>query len=138
MKTPAEPSTLTPAGSSRRVDELFGADGVGLRPRRAAIFALVGVGLVLTVLGLGCSSAPGGLIVLAGWSIADDDAERIRAGALPLDEEPAVRARRNAALAALVLVIAVFVLQLALLSMGFYEQWWSELIALAFPVEDPA
>lgn len=120
-----------------RVDELFGASGAGMRPRTTLIFMLLFTGLTFTLLGLACTSAPGGMLVLAAWSVADDDLARVRSGALPADSGPAAARLRSWTTAGLVVVVVLFVVQLVLLSYGFYDELWGQAIQVAFPPPEP-
>ncbi len=122
---------------SARVDELFGASGAGIRPRTTLIFMLLFTGLMFTLLGLACTSAPGGLLVLAAWGVADDDLARVRSGALPADTGAAASKLRGWTTAGLVVVVVLFLAQLVLLSLGFYDELWGQAIQVAFPAPEP-
>lgn len=120
----------TPDGPD--LDELFGAGGGRPRPRTALIATLLGVGLVLTLLGMACINAPGGLLVLIAWMLVEKDLERLESGYLPEADRPQVEQIRSMTYAGLVLVILLFFLQGFLLCNGFYDwlldtlyiPWW--------------
>jgi hypothetical protein len=103
------------------VDELFGDHGGQPEPRTMLILSLLTSGLLLTLFGLACSAAPGGLVVLAGWVAVEKEMGRVESGYLPADTRPQVRSLQIAAQVAVTLVLLLFVLQTVLLSMGVYE-----------------
>lgn len=109
------------APGSPDVDELFG-DGAGRpRPRTGLISTLLVGGLVLTVLGMACITAPGGLLVLIAWMHVEKDTERLESGYLPEEDRPKVERMRRFTYAGLVVVIALFTLQGLLLCNGAYD-----------------
>jgi len=86
------------------------------------------------VLGLVCTTAPGGLMVLLAWVIIDKESSRIESGYLPADVQPEVDQARKFTYLALLGVIALFMLQLVLLCQGFYEWLWGNLLKLIVPL----
>lgn len=106
---------------SSRVDRLFGGSD---RPfRRSSILWLLGLGLPLDLLGLlTCTSVPGMVLTLICLQIIDAERERVTQGMLPLELTPTLARYRKLALSGLGLCAAGFVLQLWLLSAGYYEQ----------------
>ncbi|HMV68498.1 MAG TPA: hypothetical protein PKA64_16735 [Myxococcota bacterium] len=116
-----------------RVDELFGASGAEPEPRRRLIMVLLTSGLLLTTLGLACTSAPGGLVVLAAWLVADGDLDRLKAGYLPSDTAADVRRLRGLTLVGLAVVLALFLIQVILLDVGYYDRLWGGIIEATAP-----
>lgn len=113
------------------VDELFG-DGEGQpEPRTRTVYGLLGSGVLLSLIGLACSAAPGGLLVLWAWAVADTDMQRVDVGYLPVDTRGDVRRAQQATVAGLGLVVLVFLLQGVLLCAGFYQDFWAASIAWA-------
>jgi hypothetical protein len=106
------------------LDELFGGGRGQVQPRTALILGLLGSGIVLGVLGLACSSLPGGALVLLAWNVAEREMERIESGYLPLDYGPRVTSLRRITWLALLVVIGLFFVQGGLLCTGFYESLW--------------
>lgn len=113
---------------AREVDELFGEGEGTPAPRARTVWALLGFGLLLTVLGLACSTAPGGLLVLIAWMIVEKEDDRLENGYLPADARPVVDRLRTATYAGLVIVIVAFVTQIMLFCTGFYEVLWERLL----------
>lgn len=108
-----------PAGSE--LDELFG-DGAGRpRPRTLLIGGLLTSGLALTVLGMACIAAPGGILVLLAWMHVEKDQERVDSGYLPESDRPSVERLRRFTYAGLVMVVGLFALQAILLCSGVYD-----------------
>lgn len=105
---------------SARVDRLFGGSE---RPfRRRSIRWLLGIALPLDLLGVvTCTSVPGMVLTLIALSIIDSERERVTQGVLPMELTPALIRYRKLGLAGLGLCAAGFVLQLWLLSAGYYE-----------------
>lgn len=118
------------------VDELFGEGAGRPRPRSALISVLLVVGLSLTVLGMACINAPGGLLVLLAWMFVEKDVERLEAGYLPEADRAEVERLRAVTHGGLLLVVALFFLQALLLCFGFYDvlldryyiPWWRDLV----------
>jgi len=106
---------------SSRVDRLF---AVNDRPfRRTRILWLLGLALPLDLLGLlTCTSVPGMVLTLIVLHIIDAERERVIQGNLPLELTPKLNRYRKLALAGLGLCAAGFVIQLWLLSAGYYEE----------------
>ncbi|MBT3223909.1 MAG: hypothetical protein HN348_32985 [Proteobacteria bacterium] len=112
---------------SEELDELFG-EGTGTpKPRTGWAIFLLACGLILAFFGLACTSAPGGLIVLWAWSVIDKEVDRVESGYLPVDTLPQIRALQRLSQIALGLVIILFIIQVILLCMGFYEHVFAQL-----------
>jgi hypothetical protein len=118
---------------SADLDELFGGGGQA-EARTRLVYSLVAFGLIFTLLGLACTTAPGGLMVLVAWVIIDKESSRIESGYLPTDLQPQVDRARKWTYLALLGVIALFMLQLILLCQGFYEWFWGALLQLLVPL----
>lgn len=112
-----------------QVDELFGEGQGAPKPRTGLVRALLASGLVLALFGLACSSAPGGALVLAAWLVVDTEMRRVENGYLPADTRAEVQRLHHQTYAALVAVLAVFAVQSALLCGGFYESFWTWVVA---------
>jgi hypothetical protein len=114
--------------SDRQLDELFG-EGEGTPvPRTGRVNLLLAVGLVLAAAGLACSSAPGGLLVLAAYAVSETDARRVENGYLPADAAATVKRTQQHVFAGIVVVLALFAVQAALLCGGVYDVLWGELL----------
>jgi hypothetical protein len=112
---------------AREVDELFGASDAP-RPRTTLVVGLVVSGVLLGILGLGCTSLPGGALVLAAWNIVETESERIESGYLPLDARPHVQSLRVITYGAIAFVILLLILQGFLLCAGFYGALWGTML----------
>lgn len=110
--------------SDPSIDELFGEEGGAPEPRSATIIGLLATGVSLTILGLACSSAPGGMLVLLAWYLVGKDMDRVDNGFLPADARPKVRRLQQATWASVAVVIAAFAVQAWLLSVGVYDVLW--------------
>ena len=119
------------------VEELFGSGGTAARARVPLVVALLGTGSLATLLGLACSTIPGGLLLLAAWLVAERDLERLEAGFLPVDQGPVLRVVRGLALLLVVLATAAFFVQTVLMGMGFYDLTWPLLLNWWFGIEGP-
>lgn len=116
---------------AREVDELFGEGEGTPAPRTRTVWALLVSGLLLAVLGLACTTAPGGVLVLIAWMIVEKENDRLENGYLPADARPAVDRLRVATYAGLVVVVLVFLIQIVLFCLGFYETFWENLLVWA-------
>jgi hypothetical protein len=122
---------------SEAVDELFGEEGSAAGPRVRTILALLGTGLVLSLLGMACTAVPGGLVVLVAWSMVEKDLDRVDSGYLALEHRPTLSAVRRAVYAGLVLVVLLFLAQTVLLCTGVYYDLWSAGVEMLRPVALP-
>jgi hypothetical protein len=111
------------------IEELFGTEGGQPQPRRGLVLGLLSTGLVLAILGMGCSAAPGGALVLAAWVVAEKEVDRVESGYLPWDLRAEVRRLYQLTLSGVVAVLLLFVVQGWLLYIGFYDTLWGELVA---------
>jgi uncharacterized iron-regulated membrane protein len=111
------------------LDDLFTGGGASTRPALGAPLALVGVGVFTAVLGMICTSAPGGLMVLAGWLLLERQQQRVDAGALPEAARPPIQAALRATYAGVGLVVVLFLAQLVLYCTGYYELLWGSIFA---------
>ena len=114
-----------------RIEELVGDEGGQPEPRRRLVLGLLGFGLLTTALGMACTAAPGGMIVLGAWLAVEKEMDRVESGYLPSDVAPEVRRLRALVLAGVATVMALFVVQWILLRMGFYDALWSAALASA-------
>lgn len=71
---------------------------------------------------LTCTSVPGMVLTLIALKVIDSERERMSQGMLPLELTPTLNLYRKLALGGLGLCAAGFVLQLWLLSAGYYEE----------------
>lgn len=113
---------------SRDVDDLFGTEGDGVRPKSFRIYVVLITGLVLTVAGMACTAVPGGLLTLVAWALVEKELDRVDSGYLALDYRPGLVALRGFVWASLVLVLGLFIVQGVLLCTGWYTSFWSYLI----------
>lgn len=116
---------------SNELDELFGGGQGQPEPRTRLILALLLGGLLTTLLGMACSAAPGGILVLVAWVVVEKELDRVESGYLSTEFKPRLERLQQFIYAAVVVVIALFVLQFWLLRHGYYEQFWAYLIGLA-------
>lgn len=125
------------------LDELFGEGDDRARPQRTRILALVTGGLFLELVGLMCTSVPGGLLVLMAWTVVEKDLDRIESGYLAPEHRLEVIRLQRLVLACIFLTIALFALQGVLVCTGVYsEQIWPWLIQsmgyeIQLPYEQP-
>ncbi len=115
--------------AERAVDELFGAEGSALEPSLGGPIALIVAGLDLAVLGMACTAAPGGLVVLLGWLLLEREQRRLDAGALAPEHATAIARALRASYAAVALCVVMFAVQLLLYCSGAYEALWGRLFA---------
>lgn len=128
---------------STEIDELFGEGGGAPEPRTALVWALLAAGLLLSLLGLACTPAPGAVLVLLAWYVIEKERDRVMSGYLPQDALRSISVARIAAFVSVILVIVLFLVQGFLLGAAFYDEWWTQLIKwwLDFagpPAPDPA
>jgi ABC-type Fe3+ transport system permease subunit len=114
----------------RAVNELFGAEGTALEPSLGLPITLLVAGLMLAVLGMLCSAAPGGLIVLLGWVLLEREQRRLDAGALPPEHATAIARSLRASYVAVLLCVLLFGVQLFLYCSGAYDALWGRIFAL--------
>ncbi len=130
MSAPPEPRPTST--STTRVDELFGEGGATPRARFGLIVALLLSGLVATILGLACSTVPGGLLLLAAWVVVEKDLMRVEAGFLPVRQASTLQLLRGLTMVLVVLATISFVVQTWLMQAGFYTELWGGLLELWF------
>lgn len=119
---------------SADLDELFGSGSGQAKANTSLVYFLVISGLISSVFGLACTTAPGGLLVLAAWILVDKESSRIESGYLPTELQLEVDRARKRTYFALLVVIGLFMLQLILLCQGFYEWLWGGLLQLLIPL----
>lgn len=112
---------------SDRIDELFAKDGSQRKPRLQLPVILLITGTVTALIGLVCSSVPGGVLVLVGLMRAESERRLIETGALPESARDAVVSVIRMGYAAMGLVVILFILQTLLLCNGTYQRVWGEL-----------
>lgn len=117
---------------SDEVDSLFSGVDARPEPRIRMVLGLLFGGLAMAFLGLACSSAPGGLIVLGAWAVAEKEMDRVESGYLPEEVRPRIRSVQQAVLVGLGLVLVMFVVQAWLLSQGVYDILWSGILQVLF------
>lgn len=115
--------------SHDEIDELFGEGDGAPSPRTGAVLGLLGGGLFLGIVGLACTSVPGGLMVLAAWMLVEKEMDRIDSGYLPGDARVVVGRLQLAAYVSVLVVILLFVAQAWLFCSGAYDVIWSEMLA---------
>lgn len=114
----------------RDLDELFG-DGVGApKPRGVLVALLLVSGLVLAILGMVCTAAPGGVLVLFAWMVAEKEMDRVDSGYLPSEVRPGVQRMRNATYLGVGIVIVLFLLQGYLFCSNQYDPFWENALRL--------
>ena len=123
---------------SDELDELFDDGERAPRPSVRLVIGLGLSGIALAILGLGCSSAPGGLIVLMAWHLAERELDRVEAGYFPASDRPTLRSLQIFVQVLLGLVVLLFILQGTLFCTGFYEVFWGGLLELAVGLSENA
>lgn len=114
---------------SKEVGELFGEGAGAARPRTTLAVGLLIAGLVLTVLGMACTTAPGGLVVLGAWMVIEKEHERLESGYFPESLRGRIETVRSFATAGVSTVIVLFLVQGVLLCSGFYDALWMGMLA---------
>lgn len=113
---------------SHQVDELFGEGGGAPAPRTGLVLSLLISGLVTSVIGMLCTTAPGGLLVLLAWLVVEKEMDRIDSGYLPADARPHVQQLRTFTYAGVMVVIGLFVAQGLLLCGNAYDGLWMSML----------
>lgn len=108
----------------RDVDELFGGGTGQPTPRTRLVIGLLVAGVLLAILGMVCSAAPGGLMVLVAWMVVEKELDRVETGYLPPEVLPELRGAQRLVWVGVGLVIALFVAQALLFCSGFYTNLW--------------
>lgn len=114
---------------SRDVGELFGEGEGAPAPRIGLAIGLLVAGLVLAVLGMACTTAPGGLVVLGAWMVIEKEYERLESGYFPEEVRGRVETVRAFTTTGVLTVIVLFVVQGALLCSGFYDPLWMGMLS---------
>ena len=112
------------------LDELFGEGSGQPRPRYALLISLLVSGLLLALLGMLCTTAPGGVLVLIGWLVLEKEIDRIDSGYLPVDCRSSLEFWRVFAYAAVAIVLILFLCQGVLFWLGFYDGLWEYMLIL--------
>jgi len=112
------------------LDELFGEGSGQPVPRTRLAIVLLVTGTVLALLGMACTAAPGGIVVLVAWVVIEKELDRVESGYLPTEFKPRLIALQRLIYAAVVLVVVLFTLQLFLLCNGTYDAFWGRLVTL--------
>ena len=108
--------------SDTPLDDLFAGEDEP-SPRMAKTWSYLAIGLLLTVLGLGCTTLPGGILILLAWSSSDIEHARLRSGYLPESAAPVLRRQLYCIYAGLALAWGAFALQGFLLcGTDWYDQ----------------
>ena len=111
-----------------KVDDLFQSDGTSPRPRSGAVRALVILGTILAIVGLPCSSVPGGLMVLGGWFLVDQDKSHLASGYLSAEHSAEVDRLYRLTMFGVTVTLITFFLQAWLFCSGFYTEFWSGIL----------
>ena len=111
---------------AQKLDELLADNSRRSGPRLTLPYILIVSGVILAVIGLMCSSAPGGVLVLVGLTRVETQRRRIDSGALPESERPTVDMALRVAYVSMAIVIVMFIVQTALLCMGVYQPLWGQ------------
>jgi len=105
---------------AENVEELFGGGAGTPQPRLFRIWLLLFAGLVVSILGLACLSAPGGVLVLLAVMFAETEKERVDNGYLPETDRSKVLVARTVAYLCLLFCTALFLVQCVLYGQGVY------------------
>jgi hypothetical protein len=119
---------------SADLEELFGQGEGQAQPRIRLVAILAASGVLLSILGLTCTTAPGGALVLISWLVIDKETSRVQSGYLSTDFQPVIDQARKWTYLCLVLVIGLFMVQLILLCQGFYEYFWGSILERLIPL----
>lgn len=111
----------------REVDELFGSESAP-KPRTAQIGALLLLGNLLAIIGLFCSSAPGGAVILWAWLLHEKELERLESGYLASTQVSHVRGMGTLVYMSVAILVLLFALQAVLFCGGFYDMLWAAAI----------
>jgi len=121
-----------------RLDELFGEATAEVQPRTNQVYALIGAGLLVALLGLACSSVPGVIVVLLGWYVADKEGDRLDSGFLPQTFAASVHHAQRVAWFGVAGAVLIILAQVMLFCGGFYRVYLEALLLLAMPDAPPA
>lgn len=119
-----------PPPSDDALDELFGEGGGAPTPRVRQVVGLLVGGLVAAVVGMLCTAAPGGILVLLSWVVVEKELDRVDSGYLAAEYRPRLQALQRVVYAGVLGVLVLFVVQLYLLCNGTYELLWGMFLAL--------
>lgn len=109
-----------------KTDDLFGNEDAPV-PRVRRIAALLVLGLLTAILGLACSSIPGGVLILLAWLSVDKELDRVESGYLPEADRARLNRWKVAVMASLWIVLGLVTLQALLLCMtDVYKVWMLE------------
>jgi hypothetical protein len=115
---------------TRGVDELFGGGPGEPQPRLRLGYGLLGSGLAVAVVGMLCTVVPGAGMVLASWSVAEKEMDRLESGYLPETRRDALLNLQRATRFGVVGVIALISLQFGLFCAGVYPRAYLMLLSL--------
>ena len=109
-----------------QTDDLFGSEDAPV-PRVRLIATLLAAGMLLSFLGLACTSIPGGVLILWAWLSVEKELDRIDSGYLPESERPRMKRWRRAVIGGLWLVLGLVAIQAFFLCLtDVYEVWLLE------------
>jgi hypothetical protein len=111
------------------VDQLFGRGDDAPKPRTATIAAMVFGGLLVAVVGLGCTVIPGLGLVAWGWNVAEVDWARATSGYYASESQRRAWWGRLVAILALLAAFGLLFVQLWLVWAGFYHVLWGGIVA---------
>ena len=123
---------------SENVDELFGEGAGAPTPRTTLVWVLLISGLLVTFVGMACTAAPGGILVLLAWYVVEKEADRIDSGYLPASARPSVRLARTFTFLGVWIVILLLILQSVFVGFNLYESLWSEVLVWWMGAPPPA
>lgn len=109
------------------VDDLFGTEDA-VRTNVGLVLGLLLTGLLFTALGMACTVLPGGVLILLGYHYAEREVDRVDSGYLPEAERPRANGLRRVAQVGVIALLLAIVVQLYLLSIGFYAGLWDLVI----------
>lgn len=110
---------------SYKVDQLFGKESEASRLRRLRrIRWMLAVALPLDFFGVViCTSLPGAVITLWAWQLTEQELLRVEEGMIDLEHAPELTLLRQVAYGALAWCLLGFLVQMYLMSNGFYLRW---------------
>jgi hypothetical protein len=92
-------------------------------------------GLALAAVGLPCSTAPGGALVLLSWLVVEKDIDRLESGYLPADSGRGLSILRIVVRIGVLIVIALTAVQAVLVCGLFYPDGWGRFLFWMMGIE---
>jgi len=114
---------------SDRVDGLFGGQRPEGEARRRRIHRLNIAGIVLAAGGLMCTTAPGAILLLVSWQMAEVETRRVALIGTTSQASDELDSLRRTASRGAVAALALGAVQLVLYRSAFYNELWDRILA---------